>query len=109
MKNLNTAHRSDDAGDQRDADAFASLHVKLDKVLAQVSVASPRFQGVSPAAKYSGLSPASIRRLISTGKLTGLRPVRGRVVVDLRELDALLLSSTAKPRKSRGSTNKGGV
>ena len=64
--------------------------------------ASQRYFSVQRAATYTDLSVDSIRSLLASGKLTALRPVAGRVVIDKRELDALLQSSTKRPRGGRG-------
>jgi excisionase family DNA binding protein len=64
--------------------------------------AAQRYLTVRAAAAYSSLSEDSIRSLLVSGKLTALRPVAGRVLIDRRELDALLLSSTGRPRRGRG-------
>jgi hypothetical protein len=40
--------------------------------------------------------------MISSGKLTALRPVKGRIVIDRDELDSVVRASTAAPRKGRG-------
>jgi len=61
-----------------------------------------RFFTVKQAAIYSALSSDSIRNLLAAGKLTPLRPVRGRIIIDRRELDALILSSTGRQRRGRG-------
>jgi hypothetical protein len=61
-----------------------------------------RFLTIEDAAIRSGLSQESIRRLLSSGKLTPLRPVRGRIVIDVNQLDSLILSSDSRPRKGRG-------
>jgi excisionase family DNA binding protein len=61
-----------------------------------------RYLCVAQAADYSGLSVDSIRSLLSSGRLTSLRPVPGRVIIDRRELDALLQSSIKRPRRGRG-------
>jgi len=62
-----------------------------------------RYLTVASAAVYSALSEDSIRGLLSGNKLTALRPVPGRILIDRRELDALLLSSTHRPRQGRGT------
>ena len=62
----------------------------------------PRFIGVTGAGRYTGLSNSSIRRLLASGKLTGLRPVRGRILIDLRELESLMRTSVSSPRGGRG-------
>jgi hypothetical protein len=61
-----------------------------------------RFLSVAAASEYSSLSAKSIRRLLAAGKLTTLRPVRGRVVIDRNELDALVLGSGVTVRQGRG-------
>jgi excisionase family DNA binding protein len=68
-----------------------------------------RFFGVAEAAAYCGLGPDSIRSLIAGGKLSGHRPVPGRVLIDRRELDSLIASSTAAPRGGRGKYHRGGA
>jgi excisionase family DNA binding protein len=62
----------------------------------------PRFLTVQDTAVYTSLSPASVRRMLATGKLTALRPVKGRVVIDRQQLDSVVLSSDFRPRKGRG-------
>lgn len=86
------------------SDLLLALHKKLDILVDRLSARDRRFMGIPDAAGYSGLSPKSIRRLLASGKLTILRPVRGRIVIDRVELDALVLNSTATPRKGRGMT-----
>jgi hypothetical protein len=54
------------------------------------------------AEEFSGVSQRTLRRLIARQELTPYRPVRGRVLVDLRELDALIRSS-AGAAETRGS------
>jgi excisionase family DNA binding protein len=81
-------------------DLVESLHEKLDSLLADPG--RQRWLSAEEAANYSRLSVESIRRLLSGGKLTSHRPVRGRVLVDRLELDALIQSSTATPRTGRG-------
>ena len=61
-----------------------------------------RWLGVKEAATYTGLSEGSIKSLLSSGKLTSHRPVRGRVLIDRIELDSVIASSTASIRKGRG-------
>lgn len=63
----------------------------------------PRWLSVKAAAEYSSLSPDSIRQLLSGGKLTAHRPVRGRIVVDRVELDSVIGSATAGIRGGRGT------
>jgi len=82
------------------------IKTKLTKLLEESNRTNQRFLGVADAGRYAGLSPESVRRLIASGKLTAYRPVKGRVVVDVRQLDALVLGSTAMPRTGRGKTDR---
>jgi excisionase family DNA binding protein len=80
-----------------------ALERKLDQLLERGPAVERRFFGVEDAAVYTSLSAESIRRLLATGRLTALRPRRGRVLIDRRELDALVLGSTRRPTGGRGS------
>ena len=71
----------------------------LERMLAR---ASQRWYPVIEAAIYSGLSEASVRRLISSGQLSAHRPVKGKVLIDRFELDSLIGNATATPRTGRG-------
>jgi excisionase family DNA binding protein len=66
----------------------------------------PRYFGIDGAASYCGLSAESIRRLLAAGRLTALRPIRGRVLIDKRQLDELVLRSDHKPRTGRGLSRR---
>src|SRR5690606_20223811 len=65
-------------------------------------VVDARFLDVESAAAFTSLSADSIRRLLSAGKLTALRPVKGRVVIDREQLVSLVLNSTTSLRRGRG-------
>jgi hypothetical protein len=82
--------------------SIESLAEKLDTLLERTNAGSPRFLPIDAAAAYSGLSECSIRRLISGGKLQGLRPVKGRIVLDRLALDSYVLSCDTRPRTGRG-------
>ena len=82
------------------------LGAKLDQLLDRTAACERRFLTVANAAAYASLSPESVRRLLATGKLTALRPVRGRVVIDKRELDAVILGATKQPRGGRGAATR---
>ncbi len=63
----------------------------------------PRWLSVRTAALYAGqIDEGSIRRLISAGKLTAHRILKGRIAVDRLELDALAEAATTTPRLGRG-------
>ena len=79
------------------------LNTLIEKLTAIVDrAANRRFLGVAGAANHASLSIESIRRLIKSGRLTALRPVRGKIVIDVHELDAVIRSSTTSPRTGRG-------
>jgi hypothetical protein len=61
-----------------------------------------RFLDVQSAARFTSLSPESIRRLLSAGKLTPLRPVRGRVLIDRLQLESYVAGSVQTLRRGRG-------
>jgi excisionase family DNA binding protein len=71
-------------------------------VLGQLSAVAPRFLTIDGAAAYTSLSSETIRRLIETGKLQPLRPVKGRIVIDRHALDQFITSSTKSVRRGRG-------
>jgi len=75
---------------------------KLDAVLAQAAAPAPRFLTVDGAADHCSLSPESIRRLLSSGKLQPHRPVKGRILIDRIELEELVLSANRQLRRGRG-------
>ena len=51
-----------------------------------------RFATVEGASQYCGLSRRSLWRLLARKELTAFRPIPGRVLIDLAELDALVRS-----------------
>jgi len=77
----------------------AALRADLGELIAK---ASAPWLSVNRAARYSGLGVRTIRRLLSSGRLTAHRPCRGRVLVDRQQLDNLIASSTTTLRKGRG-------
>ncbi len=62
----------------------------------------PRFLTVSGGAAYCSLSETSIRREIAAGRLKAYRPRKGRILLDRRELDALVMGADQRPRSGRG-------
>lgn len=65
-------------------------------------IVQPRFLTVAGAAAYCSLSQASLRREIAAGRLTAYRPRRGRILLDRRQLEALVTGSDQRPRTGRG-------
>ena len=78
---------------------------RLDKLFQQNAEPWPRWLSVQRAAEYASLSDVSIRRLLSTGKLTAHRPCRGKVLIDKLQLDSMIAGATAQPRTGRGFHN----
>lgn len=87
-------------------DLLAQIVDRLDELAAMVTSVSgtpeQRWLTVEQAASYSGVSAKSIRRLLSSGQLTPYRPCRGRILIDRRQLDAVISSATSTPRRGRG-------
>ena len=52
-----------------------------------------RFLTVNEAAVFSSPGRSTIRRLLDEGRLTKYRPLQGRVLVDVRELEEMVLAS----------------
>ena len=55
-----------------------------------------KYVTMQEAAEFTGLSVGTIRNLIATLELTGFRPVPGRIVLDLQELDRFVRRSIGK-------------
>ncbi|NLS97425.1 MAG: helix-turn-helix domain-containing protein [Planctomycetaceae bacterium] len=83
-----------------DVEALQAITERLDALLAQPH---QRFYSIASAALYCDLSEDSLRRLIERGDLTPHRPVRGKILIDRHQLDALILGSAGETRGSRGS------
>lgn len=75
---------------------------KLDELLELARRTNRRFVSIPDAAAHTGLSTTSIRRLIASGKLSPLRPVRGKIVLDLRQLESVVSNAREVPKTSRG-------
>ena len=86
--------------DDRQDDLVAVPLADLEALIERAS--SRRFLTVRSAAMYTGLSEESVRRLVNTGKLKGYRPLRGRLLLDRRQIDAFILGSNRHPRNGRG-------
>jgi excisionase family DNA binding protein len=98
---------TDAAPDGLDLDALAdAVADRLAERLA--ALAQRRYLSVASASEYTDLSQDTIRGLLASHKLTALRPVPGRVLIDRRELDSLLAGSTRAPRRGRGRYDRAG-
>jgi excisionase family DNA binding protein len=87
--------------------ADGNLENRLERIEALVErfvagAATSRWLTVAEAAKYSRLSPESIRRLLGSAKLTAHYPRRGRILIDRVQLDAHIAGSTRRPVGGRG-------
>jgi excisionase family DNA binding protein len=89
------------------SDLLALLGRKLDLLNDRLASASPRWLTIQAAADYSGLSVESVRRLLSSRRLTAHRPVKGRILLDRSELDALIQASATQARAA-GKVTRGG-
>lgn len=75
---------------------------QLRELAAELKKPERRFLSIATAAAYADVSKESVRRLVNSGKLKAFRPVRGKVLIDRRELEAYVLGSTTRPRIGRG-------
>lgn len=57
---------------------------------------------VNEAAARAGISPASIRRLVRSGRLRAYRPVPDRIVIDPQQLEEFIHSTAATPAEKEG-------
>jgi predicted site-specific integrase-resolvase len=53
----------------------------------------PRFVTLRPAARFAGVSVETLRRWMQAGRLKKYKPANGLVLVDLKELTALIEGS----------------
>lgn len=87
---------------QVDNVTLADLAARIADLAEQIAAPPKRWFGVANGAAYCDLSEESIRRLLSSGKLTAHRPVKGKILIDRNELDSLILGATSTPRTGRG-------
>jgi len=55
-----------------------------------------RYATVAEVAAFTGLSEATVRNLLSTRELTAFRPVSGRIVLDLQEVEGFVRGSVQR-------------
>lgn len=92
--------------EQEIVNLLGSLHEKIQSLIVSADRPLKRYLTVANAAVYCDLSEESIRRLVSTRKLTAHRPVRGRVLIDRHELDSLIRCSVANQKGGRGQAHR---
>jgi excisionase family DNA binding protein len=64
--------------------------------MATKNTTAQRYAAVAEVAAYTGLSEGTIRTLLATGALTTFRPVPGRILLDLHEVDRLIRKSAGR-------------
>jgi hypothetical protein len=82
---------------------LAAIERQLAGLTELLQAGQRRWLSVPEAAAHAAVSPDAIRSMIAAGKLTPHYPVSGRVIVDKRELDGAIVSST---RSARGRGRK---
>ena len=90
-----------------DGPSLADLSRQLAELQEQIAhiggrQADRRWMTYQEAADYTTLSRKALQRLVNQRKLTVHHPVRGRSVLDRRQIDAHMESCTARPKKGRG-------
>ena len=87
-----------------DSEAITELTVAVGELIARVDGERwPRWLSVSLTAQYASLGEKSVRNLVSSGTLTPSRTVRGKLLIDRLQLDAVLLAGCGRRlRKGRG-------
>lgn len=87
-----------------------SFETTLERLLSElkdsVGVGPKRWLSIAEGSAYTGLSVASLKTLLASGKLTSHRPVRGRVLLDRHEIDSVIQSSTNQIRRGRGTWDR---
>ena len=78
------------------------IEANVKAILDRMDTPEQRFLTVGQASKFSSLSKETIRRLLGSGALTPLYPVRGRVAIDKKELESFMLASMRRPAQGRG-------
>lgn len=98
-----------DVADRESQSEIEQIRAMLQEIREEMRVVSEsskrlskRYLTVENAAAYSDLSTKSIRRMIQSGKLTAFRPVRGRILIDKQELDAVIRNSASQRQGGRG-------
>jgi excisionase family DNA binding protein len=69
--------------------------------MAAKTLTTRRYATVAEVADYTGLSEATIRNLLAMRELTAFRPVPGRIVLDLREVESFVQGSAGR-QSTRG-------
>jgi excisionase family DNA binding protein len=102
VKDPQSTHVSDQPDSATIFALLQDLQLKLVGIAQSSDHPTQRYFTIANAAAYCDLSEASIRRLVAARKLTALRPVRGRILLDRQELNAFINVSTSSPRTGRG-------
>jgi hypothetical protein len=89
-------------GSPATVDDLIRLESKIDALADRLASAGSRWLSLADAARYAAMSEPSFRRLVAAGRVTAHRPLAGKIVIDKRQLDNLILSATTRPRSGRG-------
>ena len=84
------------------ADQLERIEALLRQLVDDQGARWPEWLSIASAARYADLSEASIRRLISSGKITAHRVLRGKVSIERRQLDGLIREAVGSIRHGRG-------
>ena len=68
-----------------------------------------KYGSIAEVAALTGLSEGTIRNLLAIRQLTPLRPVRGRVLIELAEVDRFMHESANRERGARGLAHRDGA
>lgn len=86
-----------------DDPTLADVIERLDAIAERLEAGPTRYLSIIAAATYADVSDDTIRRALSRGDLTTLRPARGRVVIDRLEIDSWLRGTAGRQlRRGRG-------
>jgi excisionase family DNA binding protein len=86
-------------------EVYTDLMERLERI-EQTRADQRKFVTIAEAAHRVSLSESAIRQMIRDRKLQALRPVRGRILLSVAELDAAVLRSTAPIVGGRGRPRK---
>lgn len=87
-------------------DRLARIESLLHRLVDDQGTRWPEWMAVATAARYTDLSEASIRRLISSGVLRAHRVLRGKISIERRELDDVIRAATGVVRHGRGLNSR---
>jgi len=81
-------------------EALNQILSKLEHLELSLQVQNSRWMAVSESAVYCRISESKMRKLIAAGEVP-INRIGGKILLNRRELDYLILTGTAKPSKRR--------